>query len=147
MDPKGKEISHQYQYETNNLHTAFYITLYNIISIKNWYVKVCGNCGRYFLTPKATIAYCDRSIDTDITCKDIGSKEQQKRKLENDDAYHKYRVIGTRKKTRVSRNPEIEIYKKDLKQYREIGKQMYKDARSGKISKEEFTKWVNEQDK
>ena len=147
MDPKGKEISHQYQYETNNLYTAFYITLYNIIGIKNWYVRVCGNCGRYFLTPKATIAYCDRSIDTDITCKDIGSKEQQKRKLENDDAYHKYRVIGTRKKTRVSRNPEIEIYKKDLKQYREIGKQMYKDARSGKISKEEFAKWVNEQDK
>ena len=71
----------------------------------------------------------------------------KKRKKENDDVYRKYRVIGTRKKTRVSRNPEIEIYKKDLKQYREIGKKMYKDARSGKISKKEFQKWVDSQDK
>ena len=32
-------------------------------------------------------------------------------------------------------------------QYRKIGKQMYKDVCSGKISSEEFAKWVDEQDK
>ena len=39
------------------------------------------------------------------------------------------------------------MYKKDLEQYRKIGKQMYKDVCNGKISNEEFKKWVDEQDK
>ena len=39
------------------------------------------------------------------------------------------------------------MYKKDLEQFRKIGKQMYKDFCDGKISHEEFKKWVDEQDK
>ncbi len=86
-------------------------------------------------------------ITNNQTCKDIGNKEYQKRKQENDDAYRKYRTIGTRKKTRASRNPKIDMYQKDLEQFRKIGKQMYKDVCDGKISNEEFKKWVDEQDK
>ena len=82
-----------------------------------------------------------------MTCKNIGNKEYQKRKKENDTTYDKYRKIGSRKQLRVSRNPEIDMYQEDLKQYRKIGKQMYKDVCSGKISNEEFAKWVDEQDK
>lgn len=117
IDPKGKEIPHQYQYETNNLYTAFYITLYNIICIKNWYVKVCGNCARYFLTPKATIAYCDRSIYTDITCIDIGSKEQQKRKLKNNPVFAKHRHIQQTKCTYARRYENEHYYKDDYEAF------------------------------
>ena len=146
-DPTGRKLSNLQQFKTNNLFTSFYITLFNIVSVNKMHVKICGNCKRYFITHKKTVSYCDRNMGEYITCKDVGNKEYQKRKDENDEVYHKYRVLGTRKKTRVARNPEIELYKKDLKQYREIGKQMYKDARSGKISKEEFQKWVDSQDK
>ena len=147
MDPNGEKISHSYQYETDNLYTAFYIMMYNMIGINNSYVKICGNCGRYFLTPKATIAYCDRIVEGELTCKDIGSKDYQKRKLATDAIYNLYRKIGSRKQLRANRNPEIEIYQKDLKQYREHGKQMYKDVCDGKISNEDFAKWIKEQDK
>lgn len=147
IDPEGKEISQKYEYETNNLYTAFYITLYNIISIKNWHIKICGNCGRYFLTQKENVSYCERIVSKNETCKDIGNKEYQKRKQETDNTYRKYRTIGTRKKTRASRNPEIDIYQKDLEQFRKIGKQMYKNVCEGKISNEEFAKWIEEQDK
>lgn len=147
MDPDGTKISHAYQYETTNLFTAFYITLFNIIGIKNWHIKICGNCGRYFLTPKENVSYCERMATKTETCKDIGNKEYQKRKQETDATYRKYRRIGSRKQTRVSRNPEIDMYKKDLLQFREIGKQMYKDVCNGKISNEEFAKWIDEQDK
>lgn len=146
-DPEGKEISQKYEYETNNLYTAFYITLFNIISIKNWHIKICGNCSRYFLTQKENVSYCERITTRNETCKDIGNKEYQKRKQETDNTYCKYRRIGTRKKTRASRNSEIEMYQKDLEQFRKIGKQMYKDVCDGKISNEEFAKWVDEQDK
>lgn len=147
IDPTGRKLNSLQQFETNNLFTSFYITLFNLVAINKMHIKKCGNCGRYFITHKETVTYCDRIIDGNLTCKDIGNKEYQKRKLENDTTYEKYRKIGSRKKLRASRNPEIEMYQKDLEQYREIGKQMYKDFCSGKISNEEFAKWVEEQDK
>lgn len=147
IDPTGRHLTNLHQFVTNNIFTSFYISLFDILAVNKNRIKLCKNCNKYFITPKDNVAYCDRVLYDNTTCKDIGNKLSQQRKEENDDAYHKYRVLGTRKKTRVSRNPEIEMYQKDLKQYREIGKQMYKDARSGKISKEEFQKWVDSQDK
>lgn len=147
FDPSGRHISNLHQFVTNNLFTALYITLFYVVSINKLHIKICGNCNRYFLTSKENVTYCDRIIENTMTCKDIGNKEYQKRKKENDITYDKYRKIGSRKQLRASRNPEIDMYKKDLKDYRKIGKQMYKDVCSGKISNEEFAKWVDLQDK
>ena len=147
IDPTGRKLNSFQQFETTNLFTSFYITLFNVVAVNKMHIKICGNCGRYFITHKETVTYCDRIIGNKLTCKDIGNKEYQKRKLENDTTYEKYRKIGSRKKLRATRNPKIDIYQKDLEQYRKIGKQMYKDVCSGKITNEEFTKWVDEQDK
>ena len=147
IDPTGRKLNSLQQFETTNLFTSFYITLFNVVAVNKMHIKICGNCGRYFITHKETVTYCDRILENKLTCKDIGNKEYQKRKLENDTTYEKYRKIGSRKKLRATRNPKIDIYQKDLEQYRKIGKQMYKDVCSGKISNEEFAKWVDEQDK
>lgn len=147
FDPTGRHLSNLHQFVTNNLFTALYITLFYVVSINKLHIKICGNCNRYFLTSKENVTYCDRIVENTMTCKDIGNKEYQKRKKENDITYDKYRKIGSRKQLRASRNPEIDMYKKDLKEYRKIGKQMYKDVCSGKISNEEFAKWVDSQDK
>ena len=147
IDPTGRKLNSLQQFETNNLFTSFYITLFNVVAVNKMHIKICGNCGRYFITHKETVSYCDRIIEKEMTCKDIGNKEYQRRKLENDTTYDKYRKIGSRKQLRASRNPEIDMYQKDLEQYRKIGKKMYKDVCSGKISNEDFAKWVDEQDK
>ena len=147
IDSSGRKLHSLQQFETNNLFTSFYISLFNIVAVGKMHIKICGNCGRYFITHKETVTYCDRIMEDKLTCKDIGNKEYQKRKQENDTTYDKYRKIGSRKQLRASRNPEITIYQKELEQYREIGKQMYKDVCDGKITHEEFEKWVNEQDK
>ena len=147
IDPTGRKLNSLQQFETTNLFTSFYITLFNVVAVNKIHIKICGNCGRYFITHKETVTYCDRIIENKLTCKDIGNKEYQKRKLENDTTYEKYRKIGSRKKLRATRNPKIDIYQKDLEQYRKIGKQMYKNVCSGKITNEEFEEWVNEQDK
>ena len=147
VDSTGRKLNSLQQFETSNLFTSFYNTLFNVVAVNKMQIKICGNCGRYFITHKETVTYCDRVIEGNLTCKDIGNKEYQKRKLENDTTYEKYRKIGSRKQLRASRNPKIEMYQKDLEQYREVGKQMYKDVCSGKITNEEFAKWVEEQDK
>lgn len=147
IDPTGRKLNSLQQFETNNLFTGFYITLFNVVAVNKMLIKICGNCGRYFITHKETVTYCDRVTKNNLTCKAIGNKEYQKRKQENDTTYTKYRKIGSRKQLRANRNPEITMYQKDLEQYRKIGKQMYKDVCSGKISSEDFAKWVDEQDK
>ena len=147
VDPTGRKLNSLQQFETTNLFTSFYITLFNVVAINKMHIKICGNCQKYFITHKETVTYCDRVINNDLTCKDIGNKEYQKRKLESDTTYDRYRKIGSRKQLRATRNPDIDFYKKYLEQYRKIGKQMYKDVWSGKITNEDFEKWIDEQDK
>lgn len=143
MDPEGTKISHSYQYETDNLYTAFYIMLYNIIGINNWYVKICRNCGRYFLTPKATVAYCDRIYTNDITCRDVGIKEQQKRKEAKEPVYKKYRKIYSQKAMTVKRNPDIPSYKSNYEKWKKEAKQFIKDVKNGKKTYDAFDKWLD----
>lgn len=142
MDPKGQKICHQYQYETDNLYSAFYIMLYDIIGINNWYVKVCRNCGRYFLTQKATVGYCNRIVDKDITCKDIGIKEQQKRKGEQEPVYKKYRQIYAKKAMMVKRNPDLPSYKTNYEKWKKEAKQFIQDIKTNKKTYKEFDKWL-----
>lgn len=147
MDPKGEDIFHSYEYETDNLYTAFYIMLYNLIGISNGHVKICGNCDRYFLTPKATISYCDRIIDGEITCKDIGSKEQQKRKMADDPVFAKFRRIQQTKCTYSTRYKDEPFYKKDYDEFNKKANKFKADIKKGKMTKEEFDKWLDTQDK
>ena len=92
MDPEGKGLSSTFKFKTNNIFTAFYISLFNIIGMNELYVKICGNCNKYFITPKLNIVYCDRIWTNDLTCKDVGSKLAQKRKESEDNIYKKYLV-------------------------------------------------------
>lgn len=146
LDPNGTEISHEYKYETENLYTAFYIMLYNIVGITNWYVKICRNCGRYFITPKATISYCDRIVDRELTCKDVGSKEQEKRKLEKQPVYAKFRRIQQTKCTYAKRYNDS-FYKKDYTEFNKKAKEYKSNIKKEKATMEEFDKWLETQDK
>ena len=152
MDPKGKEITQKYQYETNNLYTAFYIMLYDIIGISNAYVKVCGNCGRYFMTAKSNIAYCNRIHEDDMTCREYVNLNYQRIKLEMDDVYKKYRVLSARFATRCipRRKDQTEVdpkYLKDLEEFRTIGKKLDKESKKDIVSAKKFTEWVEKMDK
>lgn len=100
------------------------------------HIKICGNCGRYFLIHKENVSHCDRIVDKNLTCRDVSTKEYQKRKLENNSSYDKYRKIGRRLKLRASRNSEIDKYKEDLEIFRKTGTRLYKDFCNGKISYE-----------
>lgn len=146
LDPNGTEISHEYKYETENLYTAFYIMLYYIIGIPNWYVKVCGNCGRYFITPKATISYCDRIVEGELTCKDVGSKEQEKRKLEKQPVYAKFRRIQQTKCTYAKRYNDS-FYKNDYTEFNKKAKEYKSNIKKRKATMDEFDKWLDTQDK
>lgn len=152
MDPKGKEITQKYQYETENLYTAFYIMLYDIIGINNAYVKICGNCGRYFMTAKSNISYCDRIYEEDMTCREYVNLNYQRIKLEMDEVYGKYRLLSARFATRCQprRKDQTEVdpkYIKDWEEFKTVGKKLYKESKKDITSAKKFAEWVNKMEK
>lgn len=147
FDPSGRHISNLHQFVTNNIFTALYITLFYVVSINKLHIKICGNCNRYFLTPKKNVTYCDRIAEDALTCKDIGSIEQQKRKLESKPVYKKHRRIQQIKCVYAGRYKDEPFYKNDYETFNKIANQFKDDIKKGKTTEEEFDKWLDTQDK
>ena len=145
MDPEGTALSSTYTFVTDNTFTAFYITLFDLIGTNNLYVKICGNCNKYFITPKLNIAYCDRIWNGDLTCKDVGSQLAQKRKQQENTVYGKYRKIFSKKRMLMKRNPDIKKYEKDYEKYKKESNKIKKEIKDGKKTYEDFEKWLNSQ--
>ena len=143
VDSTGRKLNSLQQFETSNLFTSFYITLFNVVAVNKMQIKICGNCGRYFITHKKTVTYCDRVIDGKLTCKDVGIKEQQKRKEENEPVYKKYRQIYAKKAMTVKRNPDITSYKTNYEKWKKEAKKFIQDIKKGNKTYEEFDKWLN----
>lgn len=147
MDPEGKGLSCTFRFKTNNIFTAFYITLFNTVGMDELYVKICGNCNKYFITPKLNIVYCDREWANNLTCKDVGSKLSQKRKEEKNTVYGRYRTIFSRKRMLMKRNPDITKYEDDYEKYKNNSKKFQKEIKEGKKTYKDFNKWLDTQDK
>lgn len=143
MDPEGKGLSSTFKFKTNNIFTAFYISLFNIIGMNELYVKICGNCNKYFITPKLNIVYCDKIWTNDLTCKDVGSKLAQKRKESEDNIYKKYRNESSRKSMFASRNNDVPEYQNKYNKWKEQASKFWNDVKKGNKTPEEFEKWID----
>lgn len=143
-DPDGTLLLNSYQLKTDNIFTAFYITLFNILGMDDFYIKICGNCKKYFLTPKQNIAYCDRIWNSDLTCKDVGSQLSQKRKEQENTVYGKYRNIFSKKRMLMKRNPDIKKYEKDYEKYKKESNKIKKEIKDGIKTYADFDKWLEE---
>lgn len=144
IDPSGRQIANLHQFVTSNLFTSFYISLFNIIAVNKMHIKICNNCKRYFITQKENVAYCDRIIIDNVTCKTVGSMYSQKRKEENDPVYKKSRKILSKLCMRVSRNPDIEKYSKEYEKFKDEVESFKSEIEKGNKTIEEFDKWLDE---
>ena len=145
MDEDGSGISSTNKYITSNFFTVMFIYLFNILGKPRLFIKKCGNCEKYFITPKENVSYCDRIVKGNLTCKDIGNKEYQKRKQEKEPVYNKYRSILSKKCMRASRNSDLNSYVKDYEDFKEKAQNFLNDIKEGKTTLEKFEKWFDKQ--
>lgn len=141
-DPDGTLLLNSYQLKTDNLFTALYITLFNVLGMDEFYIRICGNCNKYFLTPKQNVVYCSREWDNNLTCKDVGSKLSQKRRESEDNIYKKYRNESARKAMLVARNADIPEYKTKYDKWKEKASKFWDNVKKGTKTPEEFEKWI-----
>lgn len=143
-DPDGTKLTANNYYESSDLGTIFYITLYNLISLPDTYIKVCKNCNRYFITSKSNTVFCENLFYEDKTCREIGNQLFQKKKENEDYVYGKYRKIYAKKAMAAKRNLDISNYADEYEAWKKKAKKFMNDIRDGKKTYEEFDKWLDE---
>ena len=131
-------------YEIDNFYSLLFLELYFILQEKT-YLKKCKNCGKYFLTTNAAVIYCDNTFEDNRTCREIGASKVFIKNLEQDEAYGLYRKIYKKKQALAKAKGgsyEIQYY-----MFKEQGKNKKNAYKLKEITKEEFIKWLNKQNK
>lgn len=120
------------------------ITLYYIVK-NNFQIKVCENCGKYFIPfHRSDTIYCDRMSpqDNKKNCKEYGSQQAWKKTLANNEALGMYRKLYMQKQMLAKRNPDIKKYINDFEDFKIQSKQWKKYVKDGTKTEKEFLKWL-----
>ena len=108
------------------------------------YLKVCKNCGKYFIAKIKSLNYCSSLAPNDKkkTCREIGRRISFQNSKNNDPVLSLYYQVYSRKSMMKSRNPDIEQYTNNFNKFKETGKKKLNKYKNGDISPEEFKKWI-----
>ena len=134
-------------YIPTNIESFINFVLCQIIESK-LYLKICKNCGLYFITSNSQVGYCDNiSPGANKTCSEIGVLSSFQNTIENDTLIKRYYKLYSKKHVYSKRNPDIQEYVKDFENFKKYGKNKLASYKSKKISAEEFEIWLNKKDK
>lgn len=131
-----------YFYTAYNLETYFVTVMFQLFN-RHYIISKCKNCGKLFVPFKNNLAiYCDRQSpqNPSKTCKEFeGSKPKGLNTL--------YRKIYQKKFARVSRNKNDYTLKKEFETWKEKAQKIKAKYDNGKITADEYKKWLLDNDK
>ncbi|MBS4031476.1 MAG: hypothetical protein KGZ63_08655 [Clostridiales bacterium] len=133
-------------YTCDGIEDVCMASLYHLLKL-GLAIKVCGNCGKYFVPLRRSDAlYCDRisPFNASKTCKEDGSQRAFEEKLKTDEAEKLRRQIYQAKQMRVRRNPHIPSYKENFERWKKDANQWKKDIKKGRRTSEEFIQWLED---
>ena len=137
-------INCPYFISSNYFSSILYIELVELLSIKDFPLKKCQNCGKYFMPQKRTDEiYCNNIYENNMTCRQIGSKLSRKKRLQVEDSIDRlYRNAYQKRFLRMQRNPDNEIYKSAFEWFKRRAKEIRQEIKDGKSTNEDFKKWL-----
>lgn len=131
-------------YSTEFLSNILYICLSEISSNADVKIKICKNCGKYFIPNKQTEKYCDNKYYKDeITCKQTGANNSYSKKRASIEAIKYYRNNYQRRLMQVKRSDNTEI-KTTFEKWKKEAKLKIKEFNNKEISEEELLNWMKE---
>lgn len=108
-------------------------------------IKICKNCGRFFIPKRSNVDYCTRVFSSDgKTCSDVGYTKTFAKTVKKDELLQAYtraykahyaRMTKPRKKAANMSREEFEAWYKEAKEGLEL-------ARQGKLDAEEYKTWL-----
>lgn len=126
-----------------DLASIIYKSICSILKEKI-YLKLCKNCGKYFIATNKSYNYCENIApgETKKTCRKVGRRISFENAKNNDTILDFYYKIYNRKSMMKSRNPDIDKYADEFNKFKETGKKKIHQYKIGKLSAEDFKKWI-----
>ena len=133
-------------YVVTNLSEALSVELILLLEHEKL-LKKCENCDRYFFPKDSTEKYCDRPVDENRTCKDIGyiNKVEKDTLLKLYSIAYKTKHAQKQRKTRNKSTATKEKYKNAIDEWRSDAKAYLKEAQKGMITIDKFKEILNKE--
>ena len=129
-------------FHTSFLSNILYISLFEIASNTNIRIKVCKNCGKYFIPFKNTEKYCDIVYCKDeVTCKKIGANNSYSKKRNTTEWIRIYRNNYQRRLMLVKRLNDEQV-KIAFDNWKKLAKGKIKGFKNNIISEDELLEWM-----
>lgn len=115
---------------------------------KKFVIKICHNCGKYFIPSSRTDEkYCDNPSpqNSSKTCKEYGAKKTYRDKLNSDEArraHYNTSQFFRMKINRAKEEQEIKLYTKLFNTYKTNYEKQKKKFNNNKISESDFINWI-----
>ena len=139
---KNKDSVPYVTFQVNSLDELFYVQIQGLLQSPQ-YVRKCKYCGRYFLTERSNIDYCQRIPDGETqTCSVIGPGRNYLEASSKDVALSAYNTSYKRMYARLHRGS---INRVDFETWRETAKDKLDKTRSGELTIDEYMEWLKEQ--
>lgn len=131
-------------FHTSYLSNILYVSLAEIASNETVKIKVCKNCGKYFVPIKNTEKYCDIAYyENEKTCKTIGATNSYIKKRKSVEGIRFYRNNYQRRLMQVKRSEDEQV-KLAFENWKHLAKSKIKEFNNNEISGDELLKWMKE---
>lgn len=141
-EAKGNAVLDEYcaVYGIRDLFTLLFIECQRMYEAKVS-IRRCERCGHYFIANKRMYKFCERFIDDDSeqTCRDVGAKENSKKKLNDDPIYYLYNKAY---RTHHARIKAGHITKQEFDEWAVEAKRRMNTAAHTPAALEEFAAWL-----
>lgn len=131
-------------FHTSYLSNILYISLAEIASNETVKIKVCKNCGKYFIPVKNTEKYCDITYyQNETNCKIIGANNSYTKKRKSVEGIKFYRNNYQRRLMQAKRSDDEQI-KLSFENWKQLAKSKIKEFNNKEISEDELLEWMKE---
>ena len=131
-------------FHSSYLSNILYISLFEIASNTSIRIKVCKNCGKYFIPLRNTEKYCDIIyFENESSCKKVGANNSYSKKRNTIEGIKFYRNNYQRRLMQVKRS-DAEQVKIAFENWKRLAKEKIKEFNNNKISEEELLEWMKE---
>ena len=133
-------------FHTSYLSNILYISLSEIASNETVKIKVCKNCGRYFIpVNRQAEVYCDLTPTSGNTkkCRELGARTTYNKTIQDVEGLLIYRRTYQKRLMELSRNPNSTLEDKEkFDNWKKSAQAKIKEFKAKKITEEELNKWM-----
>lgn len=124
------------------LSNILYVSLAEIASNETIKIKICKNCGKYFIPIKNTEKYCDITYyQNESTCKLIGANNSYTKKRKSVEGIKFYRNNYQRRLMQAKRSDDDQV-KLAFENWKQLAKCQIKEFNNNQISENELLEWM-----